>query len=115
MGIATDIMDGIRALLCGGEGIHRSQSIPGDGLAHSIIQDADRIVPSFTVVNTGSNMVYLGYKGVSDATFPLFPASPSSTPPVSGGAFTFVWTNPHTNGLIAMCKSGSPSTIDIMG
>jgi hypothetical protein len=114
-GIAHDIYLWLIHLIAGGAGVHRQQAIPGDGIAHSLCQDIDRIVPALTVVNTGSNVVYLGYKGAADCTFPLFPASPLSNPPVSGGAFTLVWTNPKKNGLVAMCASHAESTVDVMG
>jgi hypothetical protein len=104
-GIAYDIYTWLLTLYNHGAGIQRSGTTDGTGIARPLLQEIRRLVPVFTILNTGTGTLYLGYRSTQGCTFPLAP----------GAFFSFEWTNPGENGLVVRDNGVTATTYEVLG
>lgn len=103
-GIASDIFGYFLSLIAGGAGVKAHYPTTGTNLPVKVLPDTNYILPSFTVLNSGSNTIYLGYGGNADTNgFPL----------VAGASYTWRWKNPVKLGLCFIDNS-SAATVDVI-
>lgn len=102
-GIAVDIFHLFITLLSSDLGVQEHQVTNGiAGAPFKLLSAVNRVIPAFTIVNSGTTTVNIGFKGT--ASFPL-PA---------GASITLRWKNPQKLNIV-VDDLGTKATIDIIG
>lgn len=101
-GISYDLYLWLLELYNHGGPIQRSGTT-GGSVPAPLLQEIKRIVPAFTILNTGGGTLYLGYG--STCNFPLAP----------GAFFTFEMTNPGANRLTIRDNGVTRTTYEVLG
>ena len=98
-GISGDLLRAFWALIRGGRGVSKHIVTSGAGVDTKLLPDVD-FVARFTVLNSGSTTITIGYKA---ASFPL----------LGGASQTFVNINPVKAELVYN-DGGTAGTLDVI-